>query len=161
MAREMPELDVILSGHTHERTKKPIRIGNTLVIEPGPMGSFFSRLDLNLKPGGGIADFHYRLIPVLASNYPEHPQVKQLVQKALAPHRARLDQVLAQASTTLLRYDVLETIAYNFITDAVRDFTKADIGVSNGFRFGLPIAPGPLRQADLWDLLPMDARLLV
>lgn len=161
MAREMPQLDVILSGHSHERTEKPIRIGDTLVVECGSMGSFFGRLDLTLKPEGGVADFQFRLIPVLASSYSEDPAMKQLVDRALAPHRERMVEVLTQTTTTILRYDVLETTADNLISDAVRQATRADIAVSNGFRFGLPVQPGPVRQADMWDLLPMDARVKV
>jgi S-sulfosulfanyl-L-cysteine sulfohydrolase len=61
--------------------------------------------------------------------------------------------------TLLMRYDVLETTADAFITDAVREVAKADIGFSNGFRFGVPIPPAALTEADLWNLLPMDTRL--
>src|SRR3979490_3023680 len=59
----------------------------------------------------------------------------------------------------MMRYDVLETTADSFITDAVREVAKADIGFSNGFRFGVPIPPAGLTEADLWNLLPMDARM--
>ena len=55
IAREMPEFDVVLSGHTHERTAWPIMEGKVIVVEPGAFGSWLGRLDLILKPGGGIA----------------------------------------------------------------------------------------------------------
>jgi 5'-nucleotidase len=61
--------------------------------------------------------------------------------------------------TLLMRYDVLETTADAFITDAVREIANADIGFSNGFRFGVPIPPATITEADLWSLLPMDARM--
>src|SRR5664280_2234325 len=35
IAREIPELDVILSGHTHERTEHAILEGKVIVVEPG------------------------------------------------------------------------------------------------------------------------------
>ena len=52
IAREMPEFDVVLSGHTHERTAWPIMEGKVIVVEPGAFGSWLGRLDLILKPGG-------------------------------------------------------------------------------------------------------------
>lgn len=58
-----------------------------------------------------------------------------------------------------MRYDVLESTADDFITDAVREIAKADIGFSNGFRFGVPVPPANVTEADLWNLLPMDARM--
>jgi S-sulfosulfanyl-L-cysteine sulfohydrolase len=158
VAREIPEFDVILSGHTHERTSREIMEGNVIVIEPGCFGSFLGRLDLVLKPGG-VARHQFRLIPVLASRYEEDPDMKALVDRSLAPHRARMAEVVGTTETLLMRYDVLETTADDFITDAVREVARADIGFSNGFRFGLPIAPAGVTAADLWNLLPFDAQL--
>jgi 2',3'-cyclic-nucleotide 2'-phosphodiesterase (5'-nucleotidase family) len=158
IAREIPEFDVILSGHTHERTAREIMEGNVIVIEPGCFGSFLGRLDLVLKPGG-VARHEFRLIPILASRYEEDPHMKALVDKSLAPHRARMAEVVGTTETLLMRYDVLETTADDFITDAVREVAKADIGFSNGFRFGVPIPPSGVTEADLWNLLPLDAQL--
>jgi sulfur-oxidizing protein SoxB len=158
IAREMPEFDVILSGHTHERTAREIMEGNVIVIEPGCFGSFLGRLDLLLKPGGA-AQHQFRLIPILASRFDEDPQMKALVDKSLAPHRRRMAEVAGKTETLLMRYDVLETTADDMITDAVREVAKADIGFSNGFRFGVPVPPAEITEADLWNLLPMDARL--
>lgn len=157
-ARQIPEFDVILSAHSHERTAHEIMEGNVIVVEPGCFGSFLGRIDLVLKPGG-IAGHGFRLIPVLASRYDEDPQMKALVDRSLAPHRARMAEVAGTTDALLMRYDVLETTADTFITDAVREVANADIGFSNGFRFGVPIPPASLTEADLWNLLPMDARM--
>ena len=159
IARQTPEFDVVLSGHTHERTAWPILEGNVIVVEPGCFGSFLGRLDLTLKPEGGVAAHHFRLIPVLAQDYVENPEVKSLVDKSLAPHRARLEQQAGKTETVLMRYDVLETTADDFIADAVREAGGVDIGFTNGFRFGVPVPPRQVTQGDLWNLLPMDARV--
>lgn len=159
LARDIPEIDVVLSGHSHERTEKPILEGHVIIVEPGSMGSFLGRLDLTLRPEGGVAHHKFHLIPIHAEEFPEDPQVKQLVENGLAPFRQRMDEVVGVTQTPILRYDVLETSADDFITDAIREIAGTDIGLSNGFRFGLPIAVGDLRNADLWNLLPMDARM--
>ncbi|MGP0095360.1 MAG: bifunctional metallophosphatase/5'-nucleotidase [Xanthobacteraceae bacterium] len=160
MAREIPELDVILSGHTHERTARAILEGNVIVVEPGCFGSFLGRLDLVLKPSGAI-DHEFRLVPILASRYREDVQMKALVDKALAPHRRRMAELAGKTKTLLMRYDVLETTADDFVTDAVREIAGADIGFSNGFRFGVPIPPADVTEGDLWNLLPFDARMKI
>jgi S-sulfosulfanyl-L-cysteine sulfohydrolase len=158
MAREMPEFDVILSGHTHERTGRQILEGNVIVVEPGCFGSFLGRLDLTIRSGSVLAH-QFRLIPVLSSQYDEDPTMKALVDKSLEPYRGRMAELIGETKTLLMRYDVLETTADNFITDAVRQIAKADIGFSNGFRFGVPIPPTDFTEADLWNLLPKDARM--
>ena len=159
IAREIPELDVILSGHTHERTEQPLFEGKVIVVEPGSLGSFFGRLDLTLGEHGGVTKHEFRLEPVRAADYLEDAHVKQLVDSALAPHRERANRVVANSETVLMRYDVLETTTDNFVTDAVREIAGTDIGLSNGFRFGPPIPQGPVTEGDLWNILPLDARM--
>ncbi len=159
LARELPEFDVILSGHTHERTGKPIFEGKVLIVEPGSMGSFLGRLDLELGPQGGIAHHRFQLIPVRASQFPEDPAEKALVDAAVAPFRERMNQVVGRTRTPIARYDVLETSADDLVADAVREASGADIGSTNGFRYAPPILPGPVTQAQLWNLLPLDARM--
>ncbi len=159
LARDVPEFDVVLSGHTHERTAVPIMEGDVIVVEPGCFASFLGRLDLILKPGGGVAHHEYRLIPILENLYVEDAAMKALVDRSLAPHRDRMARQVGQTDTILMRYDLFETTADDFIADAVREIAKTDIGFTNGFRFGSPVGPSPVTEADLWNLLPMDARM--
>ena len=159
LARQTPEFDVVLSGHTHERTAWPILEGNVIVIEPGSFGSFLGRLDLVLRPGGGIASHVFRLIPILANRYDEDADVKMLVNRSLAPHRPRMAKQAGRTRIVLMRYDLLETTADDFIANSVRETAKTDIGFTNGFRFGVPVPPEAITEADLWNLLPMDARM--
>lgn len=158
LAREIPEFDVILSGHTHERTAHPIQVGRTLIVEPGSLGSFVGQLDLSIS-NGTVVDHAFALIPVRAETIAEDPTVKTLVDAALAPTRTRAAEVLAQTRTTLGRYDVLETTTDDVITDALRAATGADIGMSNGFRFAPPVPPGPVTEGDVWNMLPLDAHV--
>ncbi len=158
LARKIPELDVVLSGHTHERTFAPILEGKVIVVEPGSMGSFLGRLDLTVGKGGVVAhDFH--LVPVRAGTFAEDPAEKKLVAKALAPYRARMDRVVGRTETPILRYDVLETTADDLVAEAVRSAAHTDIGSTNGFRFTPPITPGPITEGQLWNLIPLDAQL--
>jgi S-sulfosulfanyl-L-cysteine sulfohydrolase len=64
---------------------------------------------------------------------------------------------VGKTDTILMRYDVLETSADDFISDAVKTITGADIGITNGFRFGVPVASS-ITEGALWNILPMDAR---
>ena len=159
IAREIPEFDVILSGHTHERTEHAIMEGKVIVVEPGSMGSFLGRLDVTLGEKGGVAGYEFALIPIRAADYPEDPAVKKLVDDALSPYRARASEIVGKTTTPLMRYDVLESTTDDFVTDAVREIGGADIGFSNGFRFAPPLPAGPITEGDLWNILPLDARM--
>jgi 2',3'-cyclic-nucleotide 2'-phosphodiesterase (5'-nucleotidase family) len=159
LAREIPEFDVVFSGHTHERTERPILEGKVIVVEPGSMGSFLGKLELTLGEDKRITGHAFQLVPIDAAKFPEDPKVKAVVDAALLPHRARMNEVVGRTETPLLRYDVLETTADDFIADAVRETARVDIGMSNGFRFAPPIPAGPITEGDLWSLLPLDTRI--
>lgn len=159
LAREIPELDVVLSGHTHERTPQVVREGATLIVEPGSLGSFLGRLDVTVDRDGRVVDHDFELLAIHADQVAEDPEVKALVDAALAPYRDRAGKVLARTETVIGRYDVLETTADDVITDAIRAATGVDVGMSNGFRFAPPIPPGPITEGDLWNLLPMESTI--
>ena len=158
LAHDIPEFDIVLSGHTHERVYKPILVGKTIVVEPGSMGSFLGELDVTLNDGR-ISGYNYKLIGIDEAQFAENQKVKSLVEAAERPFQARLREVVGATKTTLMRYDVLETTMDNFVDDAVREVTHTDIAFTNGFRFSPPLAPGPITEADLWNILPLDAKI--
>ena len=85
--------------------------------------------------------------------------MKMLVDRGLAPFRARANEVVGTTKTTLMRYDVLESTIDDFVTDALREIGGVDMGFSNGFRFAPPLPAGPITEGDLWNVLPLDARM--
>ena len=51
LAREVPGIDVIISGHTHTVLPKPIMIGKTVIVAAGSYGAYLGRLDPGLCKG--------------------------------------------------------------------------------------------------------------
>ncbi len=160
LAHDIPELDIVLSAHTHERVYEPIMVGHTIVVEPGSLGSFLGKLDITLKDGK-IVDHNYQLVYINADQFPEEPKMKALIENTEKPYRKRMDQVVGATQTPLMRDDVLESTMDDLVSDSVREATHADIGVTNGFRFSPPVAAGPITQADLWNILPLDAKMKI
>lgn len=160
LAKETPGIDVILSNHTHERVYKPIRVGSTWIVEPGSMGSFLGRVDLTIK-GQNVKDVNYEFVPIHEDKFAEDKSVKAIVEKEKKPFIARLKKVVGSTETAILRYDVLESNMDNLVADAAREATHSDFAFTNGFRFSPPIAPGPITEAELWNILPLDAKLKI
>lgn len=151
---DLPGFDVHLSGDTHERTHNPIDRDGTWVVEPGAFGSFLGRLDFWVKDGE-VVDREWELIEVTADKYDRDPEVLEAVRKAKQPVRDKLNKKIGYTESTLIRYNVIETNLDNLLADALRSVTGTDIALSNGFRFGHPVRPGPLTQADLWRFYPI------
>ncbi|WP_233611878.1 bifunctional UDP-sugar hydrolase/5'-nucleotidase [Corallococcus sp. AB045] len=158
LAGKVPGVDVHLSGDTHERTYVPIAQAGSWVVEPGAFGSFLGRLDVWVEEGR-VVDRRWELIELTASRFPEDPKVARLVDAALAPHEAKLSAPVGRTDVTLARYAVVENPLDNVLADAIRAAGGTEIGLSNGFRFGTPLLPGPVREADLWNLFPIVNKL--
>lgn len=154
LAGKVKGVDAHLSGDTHERTYEPIEQSGSWVVEPGAFGSFLGRLDLWVEDGR-VVDRRWELIELTASRFPEDPTVKAAVEKALAPLDARLGSVVGQTTAQLARYAVVENPLDNLLADAIRAAGGTQIALSNGFRFGTPWLPGPVTEADLWNVYPI------
>jgi 2',3'-cyclic-nucleotide 2'-phosphodiesterase (5'-nucleotidase family) len=154
--REFPEINVMFSGHTHERTPEAIVIehedntggGFSLVTEAGE-DSFLGRLDLKVN-NGKILQYTWDLIEA-DSTVAEDPDTAALVTAARSTfidgpdHECHtfgvnafpfgtghtlcdpIDSVIGHSNPTIQRWNVLEDISNNVMVDAF-----ADLGTSLG-----------------------------
>ncbi len=141
LASRVRGLDVVLGGHTHDAIPQPILVGSTIVINSGAHGKFLSRLDLDVR-GGRVADYRYKLIPLLSKFIPEDPEMATLIRKIRGPHEARLAETLAVSETLLYRRGNFNGSFDEIILDALLKKADAQVAFSPGFRWGVTIVPG-------------------
>ncbi|RCW52375.1 bifunctional UDP-sugar hydrolase/5'-nucleotidase [Halanaerobium sp. ST460_2HS_T2] len=154
LAEEVDGIDILLSGHTHNRVHKPAVFNDTIIIQSGCHGSFVGRLDLEVE-NKKVVDFKHQLLTVEES-IEEDEEVKSEIEKVMAPHRDKLEEVLGYTDIPLNRNLVLESTMDNFLLDSLLDLTGADMAFSNGWRYGAPILPGPITRNDLWNIIPVN-----
>ncbi len=53
IARVVPDIDVFLTGHSHETTPDPVREGKTLILQAGAFGRYLGCLKLEIDPQSG------------------------------------------------------------------------------------------------------------
>lgn len=64
LAKEVPDLDLIVSGHTHSELKEPIQHGNTYIVSCGEYGRNLGSFSMTQKQDGRWELNSYELIPV-------------------------------------------------------------------------------------------------
>jgi len=64
LAEKVPEIDVIVSGHTHSKLDQPIVIGDTYICSAGEYGQNLGTITLQQESKGIWEDKSYRLIPI-------------------------------------------------------------------------------------------------
>ncbi len=154
LAEEVDGIDVLLSGHTHNRIYEPVKINHTIIFQSGCHGSFLGHLDLTVE-NKEIVNYHHQLV-FLDETIKENREVKQLVNEAMAPYREQLDTVIGYTEVDLHRNGVLESTMDNLLLTSMLDYTGADVAFSNGWRYGAPIPKGPIIENDLWNIIPVN-----
>ena len=154
LASEVPGIDVLLSGHTHNRLEAPAIVNGTLIIQSGAHGSFVGRLDLTVG-AEGIAGWTHSLLPVDGACEPDGGMAA-LADDALRAFQEPRTRIVGETETALHRYAALESTMDNLLLAATAAASGTAIALSNGWRYGAPIAPGPLTAFDLWNIVPAN-----
>ncbi|MET3699369.1 2',3'-cyclic-nucleotide 2'-phosphodiesterase (5'-nucleotidase family) [Bacillus oleivorans] len=157
MASIVKGIDVILSGHSHDRITRPIIADGTIVVQAGSNSAFLGRLDISLE-SGNISHFEYRLIDI-HEGLQEDPDVKDLVKSAVEPFNEEINHLVGKTNTLLHRMTLEQSPMDKLITDAYLHSYDCDIAFSHGWRYGPPIAAGPLSMYDLNSIIPTNPNL--
>ncbi len=103
LAKEVPQIDVIISGHTHTRLEKPIRIQDTYIVSAGEYGQSLGELALVQTKEGRWEAADYQL-HAMDDTVPSDEGVKEKLKayeeavnrEYLAQFGYRFDEVVAQ-----------------------------------------------------------------
>ncbi|MEF8831902.1 MAG: bifunctional metallophosphatase/5'-nucleotidase [Candidatus Thermoplasmatota archaeon] len=154
LAKEVDGIDVLISGHTHNRSYEPVEVNETIVIQSGCHGSFIGRLDLDIEEGN-IRGYDHELVEIGESIDPDE-KVQELVEKAKSPHKEMLEEVVGETEIGLARDRVMETTMDNLLLKAMAEVSETELAFSNGWRYGSPIPPGEITMEDLWKIIPVN-----
>ena len=155
MAADVPGIDFIFGGHTHDAVPIPQTVrnagGETRVLTAGCSGKFVGCLDVQFRIGGR-KEFQYRLLPIFSDWLIPSAEMAEVVGRHRAPYAAELDEVLCEAGETLHRRGNFNGTLDQAIVDALRGHYDAEIALSPGFRWGATILSGdPIRMEDVYN----------
>jgi S-sulfosulfanyl-L-cysteine sulfohydrolase len=154
-ARDIPGIDVILTGHTHDALPEPIQVGNTFLIASGSHGKFLSRVDLDVQDGA-MKGISHRLIPILSDVIAPDPEMTALVAETRAPYSAEMAEVIGQSGSLLYRRGNFNGTWDDVICDALISQRDAQIALSPGFRWGAAVLPGQdITREDIYNVTAM------
>ena len=169
LAEQVPEIDVIVGGHSHTRLPsgdmvwhsqdlKVSSVNGTVIVQAHQWGGELGRLDLLfVKDQAGtwqVDRYRARLIPV-GPEFPEDPGVAAVVSQFWKPIAAQFGEVVGQAGGEFAsRGD--DQAEYNLVADAVRESFNAEFGMENMGGVRAPLVRGAITKADLVTLDPFN-----
>lgn len=155
LAGMLDGLDILMTGHTHDAIVRPEIIGNTLMIASGSNGKFLSRLDLDLRDGK-IADYSYKLMPVLSDVITPDTQMAQKINDIRAPYAEMLSEELAVTDSLLYRRGNFNGTFDDLLCQGMMQERDTQIALSPGFRWGPSLLPGmAITMDDLYNQTAM------
>ena len=85
LASILDNVDVILTGHTHDAIPRAIKIKNTLLLSSGSHGKYLGRIDLKVD-NGKVVDFSSNLIPIFSDVIQPDQEMTILIDKIREPY---------------------------------------------------------------------------
>ncbi|MCG8668825.1 MAG: bifunctional metallophosphatase/5'-nucleotidase [Pseudomonadales bacterium] len=159
IAKAVPELDLIISGHAHIVTPEPVTIGKTLIVQAGSDGRFLGELSLEwdriaqqlINKGYQV----HRINDAIVGNsyitqILKHSQ-NLVNEKVLAPYDLLFDENIIQVDRHLSRqYE--DHVLGNVASDSLRLAASADIAVTTNGEIRDEVFPGKTGMQQVSDI---------
>ncbi|HEL1629540.1 TPA: bifunctional metallophosphatase/5'-nucleotidase [Streptococcus suis] len=169
LAKDFPEVNVILGGHTHTILREPSQVGGVSICQAGQYGRFVGHLSLRCFADGRHEVLAYDLIEVEKLTQ-EDRAVKAIIDQMKSERDAAFSKPIAILPQALdgerdsIRQG-LSTLA-PVICQALFEQTsqlglQADGAVINGFGIRASLSAGPIFYSDLVKVLPFSKRVLL
>jgi len=165
LAQSVPELDVIVGGHSHTLLKQPEiyneKSDKTLVVQNGEYGVYLGRLDIKIKDKK-IQNYYYNLIPI-DETVKEDITIKDKIANMAKNLEQYENQIIGEINFTIgeeedkIRTSLLKT--GGLVTESIRHkFPEVDVTLQNsgGIRLQKHIGPGQVSRADIINLFPFN-----
>ena len=164
LAAAVPEIDLIVGGHSHTPLHQPVLVNKTMIVQSGCYAKFLGKLEVVLDSDLDAVELvDYRLVSVTEETG-QDPKVAAIAEEYAAKVAPMLNRVAGQVSSVVANtpdLDSYDTPLGNLIADVFRSQTKADVALYNrgGVRSDMP--SGPLTVRAIHKLFPFNDPVLV
>ncbi|MCL4108336.1 UNVERIFIED_CONTAM: hypothetical protein GTU68_065364 [Idotea baltica] len=145
MAENVPGIDAVFGGHTHDGIPQPLEVKSKdgkicLVTNAGSNGKFVGVMDFDLADGK--KNLHYSMKPVFSNWLEADSEMEAYLSQMRKSYDEILTEKLAIADRTLYRRGNFMGTWDQVLCNALRHEYKADISFSAGVRWGTSTLKG-------------------
>ncbi|MDO5296597.1 MAG: bifunctional UDP-sugar hydrolase/5'-nucleotidase [bacterium] len=163
LAANVPEIDLIVGGHSHTQLDDPVNVGgHTWIVQTGKYARNVGVEEMLISPFNyKIVGFNGRLIKVdKEANIEDDPEVSAILKKYDAKIRPQMEVVVGELGGELLKKCAAgeaDSSLGNAMCEALRVKTESDIAVYNygGIRVD-SMSAGKVTRGAVYQFLPFD-----
>ena len=161
LAAKVPEIDVIVGGHSHTKILQPELVGRTIIVQAWEHGKALGVLNLRIKDGK-VAGFDGALQEISPASGDPDCQVQEIVARYARQADSLLQRVIGETQVDLDGKHVRtgETNLGDFVADVMREAAGAEAAIINGGGIRTGIAQGKVTVKDVYAVLPFDNYLV-
>jgi 5'-nucleotidase/UDP-sugar diphosphatase len=158
LAIARPDLPLIVGGHSHTYLRDGVIVGDTRIVQAGDKATVVGRVDLLLDPvTKKVKSSRSRLVELDAE--PDPKLVPQAIKDGVARLAAATEKEMAVVVGRLAKDPVQPGPLSSgglgsWISDAMRKFARADIGVHNRGGIRSQLVAGPITRRHLFEVCP-------
>lgn len=153
LAVRVPDIDVIVGGHSHDRIQPPRRVGTTWMVQALSDASALGELTVTVT-NGRVSGLDGTVHELYADRYKPDARIAAMVDSIRAPYRDTLEAVIATAANRIGRQYKSESPIDVIAAEVLREYGRADVAFLPGLGFGVTIQPGPITREMLLGLFP-------
>jgi 2',3'-cyclic-nucleotide 2'-phosphodiesterase (5'-nucleotidase family) len=167
IAKALPGIDIVVSGHDHSVQGKPYEIknptgGTTYIMEAYAQYKFIGQLDLDYD--NGIKNVNWKNVP-LDANIPEEPTTAGVINGIITEIEtswgkpiytqkiADVTETLYQIPKDLMHKGYQDVPTGNLIADAYLAWGKTDVAIIAGGSMAQPLYKGPIVADDIYRMI--------
>ncbi len=151
LAKEFPEIRLIVAGHPH--LTRTTQVGQTMIVETGVSTANVGRVDVRLN-GKTIESMTSHMIPVRGVE--KDPEIQSIIAPYERQLAARSSERIGEATDYLSKSETQESPLNNFLADAIRDIAGTQIAFHNLGGIRAPLRKGPITKGDVFEVLPFQ-----
>ena len=150
-------VDLIVSGHSH--TLLADDAGSIPIIQARSNGRAVAMADFVRKPGGGWK-VSVQTVPAVRDGVVPDAVLKKLVEDAHARSGRQIDRAVARLRAPMKRAPGEHALG-DFVADAQRNVTRADLAIMNNGGVRADLASGTVTFGELFAVMPFDNKVAV
>jgi 5'-nucleotidase / UDP-sugar diphosphatase len=158
LAREVPEMDIIIGAHSHDRISNE-RIGDITLVQAVSDNSVLGEIVVSLH-GTQIANVESRLHTLWIEEFPEDEEIARQVEALRAPYQNTLEEVIAIAGEPIGRNYRSESPFDKLVGEIICAEAGTEIAFMPGVGYGVTLQPGAITREALYTLIPHPAKLI-
>jgi 5'-nucleotidase / UDP-sugar diphosphatase len=153
LALAVPEVNVIIGGHSHTRLRSAKRVNGVLIVQAGSNAENLGYFSLTVA-NHRVAQYDAHLIQAWPRTNMPRTRLAEFADSIQASIDLEYSVVLGTLKQDWVRVDKSQSAIGTFIAEAQRVAVHADVAFMNSQGIRKDMSAGPVTKRDLFEILP-------